>query len=261
MENLRRYGNPSFRVALVHGGPGAAGEMAPLALGLTNHIGIIEPFQTKMSVEDQVEELKLILEKNASLPVILVGFSWGAWLSFIVAARYASFVKKLIMIGSPPFEEIYAKPIMEKRISRLEKNEAREAVSLIEKLNNPATRTINQCLERFGKLMFKADSYNPLPYPDEVIHYQHEVYRKVWAEADKLRKDGILLKYAEKIRCPVVAIHGDYDPHPVEGVQKPLTVTVNDFRLVELKNCGHHPWLEKHARDIFFRILKRELEY
>ena len=26
-----------------------------------------------------------------------------------------------------------------------------------------------------------------------------------------------------KIKCPVVAIHGDYDPHLAEGVREPLS--------------------------------------
>jgi pimeloyl-ACP methyl ester carboxylesterase len=57
----------------------------------------------------------------------------------------------------------------------------------------------------------------------------------------------------------VVAIHGDYDPHPAEGVRKPLTEVLEDFRFILLKKCGHTPWREQEARDDFFRILKREI--
>jgi pimeloyl-ACP methyl ester carboxylesterase len=58
----------------------------------------------------------------------------------------------------------------------------------------------------------------------------------------------------------VVAIHGDYDPHPAEGVEKPLDSVLRRFRFVLLKNCGHRPWAERQARDAFYRVLEEELE-
>ena len=66
------------------------------------------------------------------------------------------------------------------------------------------------------------------------------------------------MKLGEKIKCPVVAIHGDYDPHPAEGVKKPLLKVVKNFRFILLKNCGHKPWIEQKAKDEFYIILKKE---
>ena len=65
----------------------------------------------------------------------------------------------------------------------------------------------------------------------------------------------------KNIECPVVAIHGDYDPHPAEGVEKPLASILKNFRFILLQNCGHKPWIEKHAKDIFYEILKQELQF
>lgn len=56
-----------------------------------------------------------------------------------------------------------------------------------------------------------------------------------------------------------VAIHGDYDPHPAEGVLQPLSARLKDFRFVLLRNCGHTPWLEQQARDSFYEAIRREL--
>jgi pimeloyl-ACP methyl ester carboxylesterase len=58
----------------------------------------------------------------------------------------------------------------------------------------------------------------------------------------------------------VVAIHGDHDPHPAEGVEKPLASVLGCFRFILLQNCGHQPWTERHARDAFYRVLEEELE-
>jgi pimeloyl-ACP methyl ester carboxylesterase len=105
MENLRKYGKSPFSIVVVHGGPGAAGEMAPVAHELSFGSGVLEPIQTAASLEGQAEELKTVLENEGGLPVTLIGFSWGAWLSFIVAARYPTIIKKLILVGSGPYEE------------------------------------------------------------------------------------------------------------------------------------------------------------
>ncbi len=93
MENSRKYGKKPFKVAVVHGGPGAPGEMAPVARELSADRGVLEPLQTATIIEGQVRELKVILEKNGDIPVMLIGFSWGAWLSFILTAQYPALVK------------------------------------------------------------------------------------------------------------------------------------------------------------------------
>src|SRR4030067_3698372 len=123
MINVRYYGNTPYKVVVVHGGPGAPGEMAPVASELSKKFGVIEPFQSKNTVQGLVEELKLQIMKNTSVPVFLIGWSWGAWLSFILAANYGSLVKKLIIIGSGPFENEYAEKIMQTRLARLTSQE------------------------------------------------------------------------------------------------------------------------------------------
>jgi hypothetical protein len=81
----------------------------------------------------------------------------------------------------------------------------------------------------------------------------------VWKDASELRRSGRLLQFAHEVRCPVVAIHGDYDPHPFEGVRDPLGRAVRDFRFIFLEKCGREPWTEREARDRFYDVLKREL--
>jgi hypothetical protein len=64
VKNLRKYGNKPFNVAVIHGGPGAPGEMAPVARELSSVRGILEPLQTAATLEGQVQELKAVLEKS-----------------------------------------------------------------------------------------------------------------------------------------------------------------------------------------------------
>ncbi len=260
MENLRKYGKAPFSVAVIHGGPGAPGEMAPVARELSAGRGVLEPLQTAATLEGQIRELKVVLEENADLQVTLIGFSWGAMLSFIFTARLPQYVKKLILIGSGPYEKKYAANIMSTRISRLGKEDWDSFLSLNKALSDPAAKNRDEVFCSLGKLISKADTYAPLLHEDELLECSYEIFNGVWEEASELRSSGKLLKLGKKIICPVVAIHGDYDPHPFEGVREPLSGVLKDFRFILLEKCGHKPWIEREAREQFYELLEDEIQ-
>jgi len=259
MDKLKKYGEEPYRVAVIHGGPGAGGEMAPVAEELSKKYGVIEPIQTAMSVKGQTDELKDQLIDSADFPITIIGYSWGAWLSYIFAATYPKLIKKLILVSSGPFEDSYVKGIRDTRFSRLEQKDQDEVNFLLKALDKPIVRDKNKVFARIGKLMARADNFEPVDEEPQGLIIRADIYRNVWREADKMRKSGALLKFADKIKCPVIAIHGDYDPHPAEGVEKPLSAAIKNFKLILLKNCGHVPWMEKQAKDKFFKALKKEI--
>lgn len=105
--DLRIWGSPPYRVALVHGGPGAPGSMGPVARRLSERRGVLEPLQTADSLDGQVEELSTVLQRAGTLPITVVGHSWGAILELVFSARFPSLVKKLILVGSASLEKRY----------------------------------------------------------------------------------------------------------------------------------------------------------
>ena len=259
MQNLRRYGQPPFTVAVLHGGPGAPGTMAPVARELAAEWGVLEPLQTADSLDGQVEELRAVLDEHADLPVTLIGSSWGAMLGYIFAARYPAHVRKLILVGSGVYEARYAAGIEQTRLDRLSEAERARALELLELLERPDTADKSRLMNAMGQLYTKADAYDPLTLDTEGLDAQYEILVRVWSNAEVLRASGELLTLGKRIACPVLALHGDYDPHPPAGVQEPLSSVVRDFRFVLLAHCGHLPWIERQARDEFFRILRTEL--
>ncbi|MFH1513927.1 MAG: alpha/beta hydrolase [bacterium] len=259
MENLRKYGYAPFNVAVIHGGPGAPGSVAPVARELSSDLGVLEPLQTASRLVSQVEELKGVLEENGDEPVTLIGWSWGAFLGFILSARYPKLTKKLILVGSGGFEKQYGAKTMETRLSRLSEKERSDVRSMMSAMRNPGIQTDDSHFAKIGKLLGKTDSYNLMKCESDVIEVQQDIFKSVWSDAEKLRASGKLLEMGKLIQCPVVAIHGDYDPHPAEGVREPLSRVLKDFRFILLEKCGHEPWKEKDARDEFYRILKAEL--
>jgi len=241
--------------------------MAPVARELASTHGVLEPIQTATSLDGQVDELKTVMEENGEIPITLIGHSWGAWLSYIVAAKYPALVKKLMLLSSGGFEEKYGATTQETRLNRLSESERIEFESLLGILNDVARQSFagidkNTALAKLGALVEKADTYDLLI--DDSNEYEPagprgDIFQNVWKDVAELRRSGALLALAHDIKCPVVAIHGDYDPHPAEGVEKPLSAILTDFRFILFEQCGHKPWAERHAKSRFYEVLEEEL--
>lgn len=258
MHNPRTYCASPYRVAVLHGGPGAPGSATPLARALANHCSILEPLQTADTITGQVDELRQMLQRHAHTPVTLIGHSWGAILGFIFAATHPALTGKLIIIGAPPFQDHYAASITATRLRRLDTAQRTEARQLLARLDSP-TAAGPLDLARLGELFMRSDTVAPLSLDTETIEVQEHIYRRVWAEASAVHRSGKLLALGKHVRCPVLALHGAGDPHPAEGVRAPLAAALSNFRIIVLPRCGHYPWLERHARDRLFTLLRQEL--
>ncbi|MFN7039171.1 MAG: alpha/beta fold hydrolase [Alphaproteobacteria bacterium] len=201
--DIRKYGNAPFSIALLHGGPGASGEMEPVAKALLQ-IGFnpLEPMQNEISLEGQVQELKLLLEKYGDLPITLVGYSWGAMLGFIFAGRYPELVKKLIMVSSGPIEEEYAKDISKTRIDRLNEEDRSKVDSLLKSIDNLSPADKSSIFLEIDNYTAKSDFYNPLTDDKKTVEFSYEIYEKVWLEFKKFRANGRMLDIGEKVKCP-----------------------------------------------------------
>jgi pimeloyl-ACP methyl ester carboxylesterase len=104
-------------------------------------------------------------------------------------------------------------------------------------------------MARLFRLVTKAESYALLPYEDDVLEYQPDTNESIGQEYRRLFDGNQLLRILPDIKCPVVAIHGDYDVLPVECVKEPFSRLIKHFRFIVLEKCGHYTWYEKYARD------------
>jgi len=190
---------------------------------MSSSAGVLEALQTKQTINDLVEELIETIELHCENPVILIGHSWGAWLAYLVAAEQPELVSKLVLVGSGPFETDYA----------------REIGSMIEQADAYSLRSIENKEYR--------------------IEVKGDMFRSVWSEAEKLRTSGELLELASNIMCDVIVVHGDYDPHPIDGVIKPLASKIKGLKTIIIEKCGHYPWKETYAHDKFFDVMNEIL--
>jgi pimeloyl-ACP methyl ester carboxylesterase len=216
-----------------------------------------------MSVEGQIEELEELITASTEAPIIAVGYSWGAWLGLMLAAKRPELVKKLILVGSGAFDDRYVQQLGDTRISRLTVEERQELKAITRMLEDPQVADKDNVFRRFGEIFSRTDSFDPIyddGYADDIVSVSSDIFNSVWPQAAAMRTSGELLSLALKVRCPVVAIHGDYDPTPAEGVEKPLADRLERFKFVLIEKCGHTPWIERHARTTFFQILSDELK-
>ena len=260
MNNIRIYGNRPFNVAVIHGGPGAPGEMAPVARELSSLTGVLEPLQSKNTLEGQIDELLSQLMAHAAPPVTLIGSSWGAALALFAAARDRYQVRKLILIGSPAFDAAGSAVIEPRRMARLDDDARRRYESIQRHIDRAMPEQRDRLMREWGRLVDDTDMYDPLTRDLEVIEVRHDIYSGVWSDFVALRdRPGCLTGEFSKIDRPAVVIHGEYDPHPIENIRPFLENCLPDITFHILPECGHYPWIERRARDLFYDIMKHEL--
>src|SRR5207248_9740240 len=160
-----------------------------------------------------VDDRRLAVALLCVTPVVLIGHSWGAWLTWLVAANYPRLVRKMILIGAPAFEEKYVPLLRENRLERLTQDERQEFIFLADMLNRREdVGEANTHLGRLGDLAGKTDTYDPLPLDVDlprpsISDKGGEIYAGVWPEAAAMRRTGEILAVTTRIKCPVVAIH------------------------------------------------------
>ncbi len=260
--NARYYGAKPYQAIVVHGGPGALGTVAAIARELSKDYGVIEPLQRKSSVAGLLQELDEVISANCEGPVSLIGHSWGAWLGFIYAAEYPMKLKKLILVGSGPFEGQYVAEIDKNRMAHFNQSETARYHALLGAVSAPETANKDRLMQQLGELVEKADNYCAVEIKtdrDDCLPVCGDMYSAIWAEASGLRESGKLLELSGKITCPVTMIHGEYDPHPLDGVKLPLEKRIKNLRIHILEKCGHNPWKERYAKDLFYEILREEM--
>ncbi len=216
--------------------------------------------QTGNSLDEQVLELAAVIRLVGTTPLVVAGHSWGAMLGLVLAAQHPSLVEKLLLLSGGPFDKAYgAEAVNERRIGRLPEPERAEAEELLATFRSPDDRDHDGTFARLVPLLIKADAYDPFTLDTHALEFQADRNSQVWDSAEPLIESGGILDLAARIRCPVVALHGDHDPNPAEGVNEPLRSVVGDFRFELIERCGHVPWIERHAADRFFELLENEL--
>ena len=247
---VRNYGSSGPLIIVLHGGPGAAGYMAPVARGLAGSFRVLEPFQRgsggiPLTVAVHVEDLRELVESRGedSRPA-LVGSSWGAMLALAFAAAYPNLAGPIVLIGCGTFD-------MAAR--------ARMQAILDERMRVPLRLEIDDPDER---LRVTAELLAPL-YSCELSTTDLEMatcdgraYEETWADMLRMQAQGSYPAAFSAIRSPILMLHGAADPHPGRMILAGLQKYAPQIEYREWERCGHYPWIERAVSEEFFHVLK-----
>jgi pimeloyl-ACP methyl ester carboxylesterase len=257
--DVREHGSTHSGVPLVvlHGGPGAPGSARGLALLLAQRYPVLEPLQRRsgdvpLGVEQHVEDLAGVAPERASL----IGHSWGAMLALSYAALHPERVRALVLVGCGTYDDAareayhqaFARrltPDLAARRARLRQN-LEQAISQLER---------DQIRAELAALAAEVMSYAALPEPGTYDRIDARGLTETWDDVLRLQREGIEPARFAAIRTPALMLHGDDDPHPGALTWETLRPHMPQLEYVGLPRCGHEPWHERYARDLFSRTL------
>jgi len=248
---VRLYGNAPFKAVVIHGGPGAVGSMKGVAqeLSMRTGLGVIEPLQNGNSISALVEQLCQQLHENYSGKIVLMGHSWGAWLTALFAAAHPEMTKHVILVGCPPLEDKFVPEIGRFRRENLNADDAEIFRRVVE------NRAADGDLAHMPQILDHADNFCIIGREKHAADYvDSEMYNSIWPEAAAMRTSGELKNVFRKIQCGITLIQGANDPHPHNGVTQPLSEMGVPCESHILDKCGHSPFMEKYAMEEFYRI-------
>lgn len=251
---------------MLHGGPGAPGSAAALARALADPLHVIEPWQrwsssVPLTVDQHVADLEDVVSRDAGgrKPAI-VGESWGAMLALVFASRYPDLVSALVLIGCGTFDERArdrlrrtleqrTTPEMQTRLARLEAEFPDEAERLAQR------HRVSDPIYTYRRAPDTAPDASDL-----VERFDLKGHRETWNDMVRLQASGAYPAGFSSIECPVLMLHGTYDPHPGRMIRDSLHVHVPQIEYHEFEQCGHRPWIEAHARDRFLATTRHWIE-
>lgn len=257
MISTRTYGISGPAVLVLHGGPGARGQMAPVARGLADLFRVSEPMQRNsgekpLTVATHVGDLHDLIESRfCGARPALVGSSWGAMLGLAYAAAHPGRAGPIVLIGCGTFDRrsrTRFRSSVEERISpELRQRMARARTCI----SDPDER-----LRALVDLLLPVYSVDPVTDDLELGDVDARANRETWADMLRLQEDGTYPSSFTSINSSVLMLHGSDDPHPGPMVRASLVPYLPQIEYHEWERCGHYPWIERTVSEDFFRVLR-----
>lgn len=254
-------------IIIVHGGPGMAHNylFKPFSkLANNNKLiffdqrgnGLSDEFKQneKITVDNLVEDLEALRKEFGIEKLVLAGQSWGAIIAINYAAKYPQNLKKLLLLepamGSSDYIPEFAKTIM----SRLSQSEKDEMLALIK---NPSIKNDPVLYKKYDNIWFKAYYYDTKKQdPNRLDYMDSAMVKKAHASSAMFNPyigNFNLYDKMKIITCPLLIIHGEYDPIPNESIQK-MKEAVKHAELNIIKECGHFAHVEKEKE--YFDLIR-----
>jgi pimeloyl-ACP methyl ester carboxylesterase len=261
--HVREYGDTGPMVIILHGGPAAVGEAAPIARGLSDSFRVLEPWQRgsghiPLSVSAHIADLNEVIDSRcAGEWIALVGESWGAMLALAYAAAYPDRAGAIVLIGCGTFDKVSRLQMQERVNARIGDDLRRRLKQIERSIPDPQER-----LKRRYELTGTLYDYDPIEterIDGELPPLDMRAHTETWSDMLRLQEESVYPAAFAAIRSPVLMLHGVYDPHPGRMIYSSLRSHLPQVEYHEWEHCGHRPWIEREVRAEFFDLMRRWL--
>jgi pimeloyl-ACP methyl ester carboxylesterase len=204
-----------------------------------------------LTVAQHIEDLAHVIsqEIRGEHPA-LVGESWGAMLALAFASTYPDRVSALALVGCGTFDP-RARACLQ---STLEERTTEEFQAQLEQLETLVPDE-NERIAKANKLSDHLYTYSRAASGPRV-KLDLKGHTETWSDMIRLQEAAVYPAAFKAITCPVLMLHGSYDPHPGGMIREGLQKIIPHLEYTEFDRCGHSPWIEEHARDRFLSALR-----
>jgi len=254
---FQTYGTRGPTVVVLHGGPGAPGQMAPVARGLAGSFRVLEPWQrrsgaVRLTVARHVADLhELLRAERSSGSVALLGSSWGAMLALAYGAAHPLSVGPIILVGCGTFDLAARARFAATLETRMTPRVRSRLAALPGRFPDA-----DDALKAEARVLLPLYSYDPVQDSGRRRPVDARGARETWADMLRLQANGTYPARFRRIRSPVLMLHGSYDPHPGRMILSGLRPYLPQIEYREWDHCGHFPWLEREVREEFFATVR-----
>ena len=253
---------------MLHGGPGAHHDyLLPQMLRLAGSHELVFYDQrgggqsktddrTPITWRTQVEDLALVVSELGFGNPSLVGYSWGGLLALLYAIEHAGnsaqAPARMVLIDPAPLTRPY-RTQFEAEFAR--RQNASDVLALRTQLAESGLRERDPDHYRQRAFELSVAGYfaDPAAARDLTpFRVTGRVQQSIWESLG----DFDLVSQASVIECPVLVLHGDKDPIPIQSSRDLVRAIGVD--LVVIEGSGHVPYVERP--DALFPPIERFLE-
>ena len=257
------HGTSGPVVIVLHGGPAAVGEAAPLARGLADSFRVLEPWQRgsgdeRLSVSRHVADLhELVATRCDDAQPAIVGESWGAMLALAYAAVHPGGVGPIVLIGCGTFDTVARARMRAILEERMDDDLRQRLERLPEEIPDPDERLKKRY--ELTKTLYLFDPIVTNQKNEDPGQFDVRAHTETWEDMERLQEEGVYPAAFAAITSPVLMLHGTHDPHPGQMIRASLEPYLPQLEYREWAHCGHSPWLERTIRDEFFAVMRNWL--
>jgi pimeloyl-ACP methyl ester carboxylesterase len=180
----------------------------------------------------------------------LLGASWGAMLALAYAAAHPTSTGPLILVGCGTFD-LAARAELRKTIAERLNDEIRARLKCADE------RDQDERMKASAEAEMSIYSYDvrASAHDEDKVDVDARAHHETWDDMVRLQTEGVYPAAFSAIKVSVLMVHGTYDPHPGRLISAGLRSYLPQLEYRELQRCGHYPWLEKAAADVFFALV------